>query len=121
MIGPTVKRGYKMSNGNCGTHKGCCCGSCSGGQGVHGCGDRGGTVTITAEDGRELKCNIINVFGAKDAEYIALQPIGTNEVVFFRYVEGEAGQAHIENLQSDEEFEQTSRAFMALFEKGVQK
>lgn len=104
-----------MDHENCMPSKGCCCGSCAGEHGdQRGC-NSGGMLKISMEDGQELQCRIIRIFRVSETDYIALQPVRTNEVLIFRYISDEGGTIHLDNIQSGEEFDQASEVFNGFY------
>ena len=109
-----------MDKDNCNQpSKGCCCGACEDEQDLQdfcGCDGAKGMIMLSTEDGQELQCGIISVFGVSEMDYIALQPVNTNEVLIFRYIEDDDGTIDMDNIKSDEEFDRVSEAFKGLFE-----
>lgn len=71
-------------------------------------------ITLTLDDGSEIECHVLGTFEVDDIEYIALLPIGEEEVFLYRYTEDEDGIELI-NIEDDEEFDIVSEAFYALF------
>ena len=74
------------------------------------------TVTIELDDGKSIECNVLMIFeaGNEDREYIAVMPEGGDddtEVYLYRYTEDENGEPHLENIESDEEYDVVSEAF----------
>lgn len=76
------------------------------------------TVTLTLDDDSVVKCQIICIFEASNAnEYIALLPLDENgenqdgEVYLYRYYENASGEPNLDNIDSDEEYEIASDAF----------
>jgi len=80
------------------------------------CGEEMPTITLTLEDDTELECDVIGTFDSGDAEYIALVPIGEEEVMLYRFVEDDEGNINLSLIESDEEFEMASKAFDELFD-----
>ncbi len=78
----------------------------------HDCGHE--HITLTLDDGSEIECHVLGIFEVEDVEYIALLPIGEEEVFLYRYEEDEEGMELI-NIEDDEEFEIVAEAFYALF------
>jgi uncharacterized protein YrzB (UPF0473 family) len=88
------------------------CGCCGG-----DCGTEGeATVTLTLDDGTVQECAILTIFPVEDKEYIALLPLnedGENEdgeVYLYRFHEND-GEPHLDNIESDEEYEKVADAF----------
>lgn len=71
-------------------------------------------ITLTLDDGSEIECHVLGTFEVEDDEYIALLPIGEEEVFLYRFTEDEDG-IDLANIEDDEEFEIVSEAFYALF------
>lgn len=70
---------------------------------------------LTLDDDSELECNVLGIFEVEDLEYIALLPIGTDEVLLYRYVELEDEEFDLLAIEEEEEFESVSEAFHVLF------
>lgn len=69
-------------------------------------------VTLSLEDGSEMKCEILTIFEVQGRDYIALVPVDEQEkplsddtVYLYRYNEDEDGTPSVDNILSDEEFE----------------
>lgn len=73
-----------------------------------------GIIYLTLEDGSEMECNVLGLFEIEDKTYIALVPMGEDEVLLYGYMEVEDG-IELEQIESDEEFELVSEAFYTLF------
>lgn len=93
----------------CGDDEGCGCGC--------GCGDHDHEeeiMTITLEDGKEVECAIIAIFPVEDKDYIALLPLENQEdgeVYLYGFQEFEDGSFELLSIESDEEYEQVTKAF----------
>ena len=93
----------------CGDDDGCGCGC--------GCGDHDHEeeiMTITLEDGKEVECAIIAIFPVEDKDYIALLPLENQEdgeVYLYGFQEFEDGSFELLSIESDEEYEQVTKAF----------
>ena len=107
-----------------------CCGGhghkddheCCGGEHEHGsCGchdhdhEHYEMIQLTLEDGSEVSAAVLEVFELEEKEYIALLPTGEENVLLYEFKEDEEGLELI-NIQSDEEFEAVSQAFLELLE-----
>lgn len=73
------------------------------------------TVTLFFEDG-DVECSILNVFKVDGKDYIALLPLDATgdeeeEVYICRYTEKENGEAEIENIEDDDEYDAAADAF----------
>lgn len=71
-------------------------------------------IILTLEDNTEIECHVLGIFEVEDVEYIALVPIGEEEVFLYRYEETEDGMELL-NIEDDEEFKIVSEAFYELF------
>lgn len=74
------------------------------------------TVTLTLEDDTEVECAIISIYEAGGRDYIALLPLGgkeetEGEVYIYRYLEDDAGEPSLENIEDDTEYEMAADAF----------
>ena len=74
------------------------------------------TVTIDLGNGETIECTVLMIFeaGNDDREYIAVMPEGgddDSEVYLYRYNEDEKGEPHLENIESDQEYDIVSEAF----------
>ena len=88
-------------------HDDCCCG--------HDHEEQ--MMTLTLEDGAEMKCSVLGVFEVEDKEYIALLPVGDDEVLLYQYLETEGEEGfELLNIESDEEFEAVEEAFFEIFD-----
>lgn len=105
-------------NCNCGNdhshdHEECDCGC--------GCGGHDEEyMTLTLEDNTEVKCTVIDIFEANNREYIALLPVGDDEVLLYRYIDEEDSENFaLENIETDEEFQVAEEVFFSFFEDGI--
>nr|WP_237722260.1 DUF1292 domain-containing protein [Keratinibaculum paraultunense] len=73
-------------------------------------------IYLTLEDGTELECAVLGTFEVEDYEYIALVPIGEDEIFIYGFEEDDEGFQLI-NIEDEEEFEIVSEAFYELFEE----
>lgn len=71
-------------------------------------------IYLTLDDDSELECEVLGVFEVEDKEYIALLPIGEEEVLLYEYKELEDDEFDLGAI-ADDEFELVSEAFYALF------
>lgn len=84
-------------------------------------------VTVQLDDGREIECEILTIFEAGGREYIALEPVEEmlkdddedEEIFLYRFHEDEDGNATLENIQSDEEYEIVSDRFDELLDEAM--
>ena len=72
-------------------------------------------IVLTLEDDTELECLILGIFEVEDDEYIALQPIGEEEVLLYRYNELGDEDFELIPIENKEEFDIVAEAFDALF------
>ncbi len=70
---------------------------------------------LTLDDDTELECTVLGIFEVEDVEYIALLPMGEEEVLLYRYVQLEEEDFDLLPIEAEEEFETVSEAFYALF------
>lgn len=88
-------------------HEECCCG--------HDHEEQ--FMTIVTDEDEELKCSVLGIFDVGDNEYIALLPVGDDEVLLYRYVENDGENFELLNIETDEEFSMVEEAFFDLFEE----
>ena len=74
-------------------------------------------ITLTLEDDREIKCEIIGIFEVEDQEYIALLPGDDDDVLLYRYKELDNGEVELDNIDSDDEYEEVSEVFFQLLDE----
>lgn len=72
-------------------------------------------IYLTLDDDTELECNVLGIFEVEDVEYIALLPMGEEEVLLYRYIELEDDEFDLLPIEDDKEFATVSEAFEALF------
>ena len=60
-------------------------------------------ITLEYDDGVEEECGILGVFDALGKEYIALNPLGTEDVYIYGYKEYEEDY-ELTDIESEEEF-----------------
>lgn len=104
---------------NCNCGDGCGCGQEHENSSACGCGNDEvmETIKITLEDNTELECHVLGTFEIVEVEYVALLPIGSEEVLVYRYeLDGE--DVNLSLIESDEEFELVSQAFDEIFGEG---
>lgn len=81
------------------------------------CGGHEQMMTLVLEDNSEMKCSVLGVFEVEDEEYIALLPVGDDEVLLYKYVESENEDGfELLNIESDEEFEKVENVFFEIFD-----
>ncbi|HJA70913.1 MAG TPA: DUF1292 domain-containing protein [Candidatus Lachnoclostridium stercoravium] len=79
------------------------------------------TVTLTLDDGSEIECLVLTIFEAGGRDYIALLPTEgidaeEGEVYLYRYTEVD-GEADLQNIEDDEEYEIVADAFDELLDE----
>ena len=70
-------------------------------------------ITLEYDDGVEEECGILGVFDALDKEYIALNPLGTEDVYIYGYKEYEEDY-ELTDIESEEEFNKVVAEFEKL-------
>lgn len=114
---------HEHNQGACTGHdhnhnEGCC------GHGGHhhqdhdGCGCGGhehSLIHLTLEDGSQVDANVLEIFEVGDRSYIALLPLEEEKVLLYRFEESEEG-VELANIETDEEFEEVSKALYDLLE-----
>ena len=85
-------------------HDDCCCGE-----------HDHQTMTIVTDENEELKCSVLGTFDVDDNEYIALLPMGQDEVLIYRFILHEDDSFELLNIETDEEFEKVEDVFFELF------
>ena len=75
-------------------------------------------VTLDLDDGTSVECAILTILEVDEQDYIVLVPLDENdepieegEVFIYRYFEDEEGNASLDNIDNDEEFERVSECF----------
>ena len=70
-------------------------------------------LTLEFDDGTEEECGILGVFEALDKEYIALNPLGTEDVYIYGYKDYEEDYELID-ITDEEEFKKVVAEFESL-------
>lgn len=70
---------------------------------------------LTLDDDTEIECAVLGLFEIEDKEYIALLPVGEEDVYLYEYKELEDEEFDLLAIEDDEEFDLVSEAFYALF------
>ncbi len=70
-------------------------------------------LTLEFDDGEETECGILGVFDALDKEYIALNPLGTEDVFIYGYKEYDE-EYELIDIEDDEEFKKVVAEFEKL-------
>lgn len=81
-------------------------------------------VTLDLDDGTQVECEILTIFTVNENDYIALLPLDDKgepneegEVFIYRYSEDEEGNATLDNIESDDEYEAVSDRFDELLDE----
>ncbi len=72
-------------------------------------------IYLTLEDDSELECEVIGIFEVEDKEYIALAPLGEEEVLLYGYKEKENDEFELVSIEDEDEFDLVTEAFYALY------
>lgn len=101
-------------------HEHGCCGSHNHNH-EHGCCDEleEEFMTLLLDNDTEVKCSVIDIFEVEDKEYIALLPVGEDEVLLYQYIEKTDEEFELKNIETDEEFEKVEKAFFELFDEDI--
>lgn len=70
-------------------------------------------MTLEYDDGVEEECGILGVFEAAGKEYIALNPLGSEDVYIYGYKEYDE-EYELIDIESDEEFQTAVDVFEKL-------
>lgn len=77
-------------------------------------------MNIVTEDNTELKCSVISIFDLDDdRSYIALLPVGQEEIILYRYFEYENDEFELKNIDSEEEFAEVEDAFFDIYNEDL--
>ena len=75
-------------------------------------------VTLDLDDGTSVECAIMTILEVDEQDYMVLVPLDENdepieegEVYIYRYFEDEEGNASLDNIDNDDEFERVSECF----------
>lgn len=77
------------------------------------------TVTLTLEDDTELECAVIAIFPVKDKYYVAMIPLGEENLAVFLYriKRSEECDVELENIDDDEEYVIAADAYNSLVDE----
>lgn len=103
------------------SHEGCCGGhhgheGCCGGH-HHDHDEK--YLTVLLENDEELKCSVLSIFEVNEKEYIALLPVGDEQVLLYQYVEHSEEDFELLNIETDEEFAAVEDAFFNIFDEDL--
>ena len=80
-------------------------------------------IHLEMEDGVQLDCAVICIFGIEEQDYIALVPVKDletdeeeSELLLYRYEELPDDEVQLDNIEDDEEYEMVSAAFDAILD-----
>ncbi len=73
------------------------------------------TMTIITDENEELKCSVLGTFDVDDKEYIALLPMGEEEVLIYRFIIRDDDDFELSNIETDDEFEKVEDVFFEIF------
>ncbi len=73
-------------------------------------------ITLTLDDDTELECVVLGIFDVDDKEYIALLPEEGDDVFIYQYNELEDGEIDLQNIESQDEFDNVAEVFNTLIE-----
>ena len=103
------------------SHEGCCGGHhghegcCGGHHNDHDHDEK--YLTVLLENDEELKCSVLSIFEVNEKEYIALLPVGDEQVLLYQYVEHSEEDFELLNIETDEEFAAVEDAFFNIFDE----
>lgn len=105
------------------SHEGCCGGhhgheGCCGGH-HHNHDHDEKYLTVLLENDEELKCSVLSIFEVNEKEYIALLPVGDEQVLLYQYVEHSEEDFELLNIETDEEFAAVEDAFFNIFDEDL--
>lgn len=72
-------------------------------------------ITLDYEDGSSVECEILGVFEANGAEYIALYPDDSEDIILYRYIEN-GENFELEDIP-EEDFDAVAEVFEAIMEQ----
>lgn len=105
------------------SHEGCCGGHhghegcCGGHHHEHEHDEK--YLTVLLENDEELKCSVLSIFEVNEKEYIALLPVGDEQVLLYQYVEHSEEDFELLNIETDEEFAAVEDAFFNIFDEDL--
>ncbi len=81
-------------------------------------------VTLDLDDGTQVDCAILTIFGVNGQDYIALLPLDETgepneegDVYLYRYSEDDDGNPELDNIDNDNEYEKVAARFDELLEE----
>lgn len=95
-------------------HEGGCCGGHSHSHEGCGCGhshhEEEQLMTLLLDNDEEIKCSVIDIFEVEGKDYIALLPVGEDELLLFQYEQNEES-FDLKSIETEEEFEKVQKVF----------
>ncbi|MBQ3390030.1 MAG: DUF1292 domain-containing protein [Firmicutes bacterium] len=77
-------------------------------------------LTLEFEDGKEIECEIMGVFGMEGKEYIALLPNdGSEDIYLYGYREINEDEFEMLDIEDDAEFEKVAAEFDRIVSEDV--
>ncbi|MFA7057906.1 MAG: DUF1292 domain-containing protein [Candidatus Cloacimonadales bacterium] len=73
-------------------------------------------ITLTLEDGEELKCEFLGILEYKDKEYIAVLPENDEEFWIYEYSENDDETFEIDNVEDEAIFAAVGKLFEEQFD-----
>ncbi len=75
-------------------------------------------VVLTLEDGKEMTCDVIAIYPCGDRNYIALLPEDDpdGDFLLYRFIDNGDDNYDLDDIETDEEFEEVSEAFDELLD-----
>lgn len=72
------------------------------------------TILLTTDDGEQINCRVLGTFDVEQKTYIAMLPEDGEDVFVYAFTE-DGDSIQLDRIESDEEYEAVSTAFMALW------
>ena len=73
------------------------------------------TITLELDDGTELECDVLARYPVNGQQYIALAPVGSDDIIddifLYRFAEDADGEPVLTNIESDEEYDAAADRF----------
>lgn len=73
-------------------------------------------ITIFLDDGKEVKCNVLELINVEDKEYIILLPFDDDNLLIYEYIEAEDKSFELLNIDDDKEFQTVHNIVFEMFE-----
>lgn len=73
-------------------------------------------LTLTLEDGQELKCEVLSYLEYKGKEYIAVLPEDEEEFWIYEYSENDDDTLNIDNVEDEKIFAAVGKLFEEIFD-----